>query len=296
MWSTYGHALMAIILIKEYMLSAEFKEKEFNAQLPLQQTKINKKSVFCRSLCCINEVGWSSDVRQEKLPSERWGKEKDSKENQNLFTSSVFQPQKKDSPPDYLSALWATSFWRAFRCIIVTSDIILRLLISGAFKLLLQGHFQTEQKLKGRLHFHGDANGLVCITTRAGAAFSAASWLLGPIIQDLKLLLWCSGLKETAALLLGTQMFAEDLDTPGSKKVAKWGHERPLSPHSQAVLSVIPQMLRSQLIPPPLYAELQSISNSLHETVGAARYKGSMWCNQRRAQQGLRLWRTAWLV
>lgn len=72
MWSTYGRALMAIILIKAKMLSAEFKEKEFNARLPGEQKKKKQqKRAFFWCLCCINEIGWSSDVREEKLPSER---------------------------------------------------------------------------------------------------------------------------------------------------------------------------------------------------------------------------------
>lgn len=46
MWRAYGRALMAIILIKENMLSAEFKEKKFNARLPLEQKKTTRKGSF----------------------------------------------------------------------------------------------------------------------------------------------------------------------------------------------------------------------------------------------------------
>lgn len=39
MWGTFGRALIAIITMKENMLLARFKEKEFNARLRVEQKK-----------------------------------------------------------------------------------------------------------------------------------------------------------------------------------------------------------------------------------------------------------------
>lgn len=85
-WSTY-RGLVAIILVKQNMPGAEFKERKFNVRLPLERKKA-RKGCFLFVLMRLAEAQMSDGGGFRRMKENR----KATKKNQNPLTSSLYPP------------------------------------------------------------------------------------------------------------------------------------------------------------------------------------------------------------